>query len=50
MQIETVFVRAFLAIHKELAEFGSAEGGTQHSLHIHKLIHAQNGDSTLSRV
>jgi hypothetical protein len=50
MQVETVFVRAFLAVHKKLAEFGSAEGGTQHSLHIHKLIHAQNGDRTLSRV
>jgi hypothetical protein len=25
MQIETVFIRAFLSIHKELAEFGRAE-------------------------
>ena len=50
MEIETVFVRAFLAIHKELAELGSAKGSAQHSLHVHKLIHAQDGNSALSRM
>ena len=50
MQIETVFIRAFLSIHKKLAEFGCAEGRTQHPLHIHELIDTEDGDRALSRV
>lgn len=50
MEIEAVLVRALLAIHKELAELGGSERCSQHSLHEHKLIHAQYGDRALPRV
>lgn len=31
MKVQTVFIRAFLAIHEELAEFRSSKRGSQHS-------------------
>jgi hypothetical protein len=38
MQVQAVLIRAFLAIHEELAEFGGTERRTQHPIHQHELV------------
>ena len=50
MKVQAVFVRAFLASQEELAEFGSAERGSDQAFVVNKLVHRQDSYGTFTRV